>query len=92
MSTKWEKVYPEEYLRRDLRCAEFRVDENHTVMILSRDKCYDSYVMWHSTDGHSSTPFMFMFGTLAGSMSYHEIVDMTITVAPDYYHLCEEGY
>lgn len=89
MNSTWEKTYPNGYIKRYLDCAEYRVDNTHTVMIMRHNNCYDSYVMLDDHNG-CSTPFLFMFGTPIGQMTYAEIVDMTITVAPDYYDMFEE--
>lgn len=91
MSKKWERT-PDGFLRRDLPCAEYRVDDNHTVMIVRRGRSYDSYVMEEGTDDYGETPFMFMFDTPISTMTYDQIVRMTIDNAPYYYDLCEEGY
>ena len=91
MSMKWEMNHLNDHLCRDLSCAEYRIDDNHSVMILRRDNTYDSYVM-EKLDGEPlGTPFLYMFGTEVGSMPYHKIVDMTIANAPDYYDLFEEA-
>lgn len=87
MSMRFEKTYPYGYMKRDLSCSEYKVDDTHTVMILRRDKTYESYVHEKAPGEPLGTPFLFMFGTDEGSMSYSEIVDMTITVAPSYYDL-----
>lgn len=79
-------------LRRDLPCKEYRVDDEHTVMIMLRDRCYDSYVMEQSKDEQYGTPFMYMFGTPVSTMTYDQIVRMIIDNAPFYYDLCKDGY
>lgn len=89
MSKRW-TITPENHLTRDLPCKEYRVDDEHTVMILLHDRCYDSYLMCKGKDEPYGTPFLYMFGTPVSTMPYYKIVDMTITVAPDYYNLFEE--
>ena len=92
MSEKWEKHYPDDRLYRDVLCKEFKLDNTHSVLIMKRDGCFDSYVMQKDPEEPLGTPFMYMFGTPVGSMPYYKVVEMTIRNAPDYYHLCEEGY
>ena len=78
---------------KNLTCREIPVDENHNVMILFRDNCYDCYVMWH--DGEHSTPYFYMFGQCrhqpyAENNTLDDIIDIAVANAPDYYFLCEE--
>ena len=87
--SKWVKSYPDGRTCRKLSCTEYKVDDQHNVLIMEHGNDIDSYVMWHDSEWHS-TPFLYMFGTPAGELTYNEIVEMTITVAPDYYHLFEE--
>ena len=89
MSKGWSRSYFTGHVHRDLTASEYRVDTEHTVLILLRDNFYDSYIMWHDNQGHTS-PFLFMFGHEAGTVPYSQIVDMTINAAPDYYSLFEE--
>lgn len=87
MSMRWETHAATGHKYRDLACTEYRVDDTHTVMILLRDKVYESYVMQKNPDEPLGTPFRFMFGTEAGLMRHNQIVEMTINAAPDYYNL-----
>ena len=89
MMSAWKKNWPSEHLRRNLTCSEYRVDDTHTVMIMKRDNCHDCYVM-EQKPGELGTPFLFMFGTPIGQMTYNQLVDMTIRVAPDYYYLFDD--
>lgn len=90
MSKKWERTYPNNYLKRDLPCSEYKVDSTHSVLVLYRDGNYSFYLMQKNIDETLGTPFLYMFGEPEGQMSYDEMIDMVITVAPDYYFLFEE--
>ena len=86
---KWEKTYPDNRIHRHVICDEYKIDDQHNVLIMRHDKVFDSYIMWHDDKGHT-TPFLYMFGTPVGSMPYFKIVEMTCVVAPDYYRLFDE--
>lgn len=78
---------------KNLTCREIPVDENHNVMILFRNGCYDCYVMRHDED--HSTQYFYMFGLpryqpYAENETVASVIDTAIAVAPDYYFLCEE--
>lgn len=78
---------------KNLTCREIQVDENHNVMILFRNNCYDCYVMRH--DGSGETPYFYMFGQLryqpyAENNTLNDIIDIAVFNAPDYYFLCED--
>lgn len=87
MNIMWEKTKPNGYMKRDIPCTEYKVDDCHTVLILLRNDCYDSYVMEKNPGEPLGTPFLYMFGTPVSEMDYDDIVDMTIRVAPEYYNL-----
>ena len=78
---------------KNLLCREIPVDENHNVMILFRNGCYDCYVMQH--DGEHSTPYLYMFGQLryqpdAQNQTLDDIVETAVANAPEYYFLFDE--
>jgi len=70
-----------------LSCSEYLVDENHSIMIVTRNGSYDCYVMEHDDNGE--TPYFFMFGLPITQQSFQDAVDEAVASAEDYYYLFE---
>lgn len=87
MSKKWERTYPNNYLKRDLPCSEYKLDGTHSMLVIHRDKYYDFYIMEKSNGDPLGTPFMFAFGEPEGQMPYDEMIDMAMTALPHYYNI-----
>ena len=69
-----------------LSCSEHVADQNHNVMILTRNGFYDCYVMEHNTSGHEhdETPYLFMFGLPVNENSLQDAVDIAIANVQNY--------
>ena len=73
---------------KNVNCKEYKVDDNHNILVLERGDLYDFYLMEVSEP--LGTPYQYMFGLPIEQQPYEEAVEIAIANAPDYYDMFEE--
>jgi len=75
---------------RTILCTEHQVDENHSILVMSRNHCFEAYLFFQDDHGGESDMHHMFSVPWESCKTYEQFYTMAIDAAPNYYNIVDE--